>query len=521
LRRDSSPTHLTQRREAADPTDNESMAELIPPLATWRLGVRPHPFRGFRWPPPPPPYLSDAHSGHAPPFALPTRMPDPADPSPPEPPSLPPPATSEAERERPFAEREATARLLKAWSLLPGPFPGFTLLTIILAAGILALSHVWSKETFALLYATPLQLWLEWKWWGVLGSVFLHGGFLHLFFNCCWIWILGRLIERELGTVRYLVLFLVGGWIGSVAELCWSGKLGIGLSGVVYALFGFLYVNRSQHPDFQRILPRGTVQLMFGWLLVCFVLTYANVMHVANFAHLGGLVTGLVAGLAAYPRPWQRRAQLMLGSLAVISLVPLFWAPWNEQWLSARAFRAIERHDMADALRLIEKILVTDPRNVWAARAEAELKSQLHPEDKLLLKFRDEGELRYRQGDYAGARDLLTDRVARYEDIPMLNTLAWLLATCPDAAVRDGAKAVAFARRACDRDQWTHASVIDTLAAAYAESGDFASAEKWARKASENPGPDAAVIQSHLDSFRVGKPWREMPRAPGASAARP
>jgi tetratricopeptide (TPR) repeat protein len=66
------------------------------------------------------------------------------------------------------------------------------------------------------------------------------------------------------------------------------------------------------------------------------------------------------------------------------------------------------------------------------------------------------------------------------------NALARLRATCPDAAIRDGKQAVEAAKRACDATAWKIPVTLDTLAAAYAESGNFEEAIRWERAALEN-----------------------------------
>jgi Flp pilus assembly protein TadD len=67
----------------------------------------------------------------------------------------------------------------------------------------------------------------------------------------------------------------------------------------------------------------------------------------------------------------------------------------------------------------------------------------------------------------------------------ILNNLAWLLATHPDANFRNGAEAVLLARRACERSSWKQTVFIGTLSAAYAEAGDFEKAVETSRKACE------------------------------------
>jgi tetratricopeptide (TPR) repeat protein len=87
---------------------------------------------------------------------------------------------------------------------------------------------------------------------------------------------------------------------------------------------------------------------------------------------------------------------------------------------------------------------------------------------------------------------------------------AWLYATTADAQVRNGANAVALATEAAKLTQWKDDTVLDVLAAGYAEAGDFGSAQKWEEKAillgSEQ---DIPFYQRRLLSYQSGKAWRE------------
>ncbi len=100
------------------------------------------------------------------------------------------------------------------------------------------------------------------------------------------------------------------------------------------------------------------------------------------------------------------------------------------------------------------------------------------------------------------------------DSVEALNNLAWILATHPEAQYRNGNEAVKLAERAAGLTQQKDAAALDTLAAAYAEAGRFADAERTARQA-EGIAADAgqkelaAQIGARLKSYQAGQPWRE------------
>ena len=95
-----------------------------------------------------------------------------------------------------------------------------------------------------------------------------------------------------------------------------------------------------------------------------------------------------------------------------------------------------------------------------------------------------------------------------------LNSIAWLRATAPEQALRNGKRAVSEANRACDLTKWKNRTYLATLAAAYAEAGDFENAVKLQSRAIEVGSTAASVdqqarMQKRLELYRKKKPYRE------------
>jgi Flp pilus assembly protein TadD len=101
-------------------------------------------------------------------------------------------------------------------------------------------------------------------------------------------------------------------------------------------------------------------------------------------------------------------------------------------------------------------------------------------------------------------------------DVSVANNLAWLLATCPEGTYRDGPRAVRLAEWACKATSFKSPPLLDSLAAAYAESGRFEEAIRITRQAIEivrgNPKASTEALESRLSLYLAGKPYRESAR---------
>jgi tetratricopeptide (TPR) repeat protein len=130
--------------------------------------------------------------------------------------------------------------------------------------------------------------------------------------------------------------------------------------------------------------------------------------------------------------------------------------------------------------------------------------------------------------DYANAHynwGLALPRLGRFEEAVMHNqealriepdyaaahnNLAWLRATCPDETIRDGRRALAHAMRAVELVGDDNAVVLDSLSAAYAESGDFDEAVRWQERAVQLAGDEVKDdLAARLELYKQGQPYRD------------
>ena len=135
---------------------------------------------------------------------------------------------------------------------------------------------------------------------------------------------------------------------------------------------------------------------------------------------------------------------------------------------------------------------------------------RLKPKDVYALA--DRGFAYSRKGDYNNAGKDFTE-AARLDasNDEVCNNLAWLRATCPVASMRDGKEAVSMATKACELTHWARWTRVDTLAAAYAEAGDFTKAVEYDKLALKMGGitkSDVEELQNHILLFESQQPYR-------------
>ena len=193
--------------------------------------------------------------------------------------------------------------------------------------------------------------------WRLATSALPHGDPIHLAFNLLWLWVLGTLVEDRFGHVRTLLLVLLLAIGSASAEYAFLYG-GIGLSGVGYGLFGFLWVLSRRDDAFRDAVDAQTVQMFVGWFFMCIVLTVADVWKVANLAHAAGAILGGLVGLAASGRRGFRVLHAAGLSVLLIGLGAAVYArPYvnlsadRARALSVLGYEAMEEDRYEDAVR--------------------------------------------------------------------------------------------------------------------------------------------------------------------------
>jgi membrane associated rhomboid family serine protease len=211
-------------------------------------------------------------------------------------------------------------------------------------------------------------------YWGLITSNFLHTEVWHIGFNLYWLWIFGKKIEFESNKIFYILLILSSALVSSLAQLAFSESTGIGLSGVGYALFGYLFVKSRTAEAYRNYLDKRTINLFLIWLVVCIILTQMDAWNVGNAAHIGGLVWG---GIIGYISKYDRKIQWLIGLAYFAVLTALiFYSPFSTSYLSYKAYKLHKNQKVDEAIIAYKEILEIDPDSEFAKENLEQLEIQ-------------------------------------------------------------------------------------------------------------------------------------------------
>jgi membrane associated rhomboid family serine protease len=202
------------------------------------------------------------------------------------------------------------------------------------------------------------------SYWGLISSNFLHTELWHICFNLYWIWFLGKKIEFESKKPFYAIFVMTSALVSSLSQLSFSDSTGIGLSGIGYSFFGFIYIKSKTTDDYKNYLDKKTVNLFVFWLVLCLVLTQYKVWSVGNAAHIGGLLWGMTL---AFISRFQMAIQVSISLILLMFLATMiFWTPYSTSYLSHKAYNLHKDQKVDEAILVYKQILERDAKNEFA-----------------------------------------------------------------------------------------------------------------------------------------------------------
>nr|WP_207343761.1 rhomboid family intramembrane serine protease [Arthrobacter sp. E3] len=151
--------------------------------------------------------------------------------------------------------------------------------------------------------------------WRMVSSAFLHStNIMHIAFNMYALWILGNALESAFGRARFLAVYLVSAFAGSVGVLLLApiDTVVVGASGAVFGLFGALFVvQKKRGGDLRQIIVLLLINAAIGFIIP----------NIAWQAHLGGLIAGALCTVAIAYAPAKNRVIVQWGGIAAVAML--------------------------------------------------------------------------------------------------------------------------------------------------------------------------------------------------------
>lgn len=197
------------------------------------------------------------------------------------------------------------------------------------------------------------------QYWGVITNSFVHVLWYHLLINIVGLFLFGAFAERRLSWQQLFLFGLLASFVTSSFQLAFSDDAGIGLSGVNYALFGFIFVKSKNDSRFQVRLKFGMFMVMLVILLICFYMNYLANWNIKIISMITGFFWGMLLGSYL-----EYKTKLFTGTAIVLVLAfavsSLFYAPWSAEWQTYKGVTLHEAGKLNEAERYYRRAIEID-----------------------------------------------------------------------------------------------------------------------------------------------------------------
>lgn len=172
----------------------------------------------------------------------------------------------------------------------------FTLLLMAACIIVFIIMNVVGDQSVMIALAWPYDPSLDFDVWRYFTHALMHFSVMHILFNLLWWWYLGGVVEKRLGSGKLIVITLISALLSGYVQHKFSGPWFGGLSGVVYALMGYVWLRGERDPESGIYLQRGLITFALIWLIAGWFDLFG--MSIANGAHVTGLAVGLAMAFA-------------------------------------------------------------------------------------------------------------------------------------------------------------------------------------------------------------------------------
>ncbi|MEP7060238.1 MAG: rhomboid family intramembrane serine protease [Actinomycetota bacterium] len=155
------------------------------------------------------------------------------------------------------------------------------------------------------------------EYWRLLTSMFLHEGIIHIGLNMYGLWLFGRVLEDELGSMKTLAVYLVSGLAGGAFSYAFGSIAGgVGASGAIYGLLGAFVAYNYRRRDMR--FYRARLQAVMPWVFLNLFLSF-RISFIDWRAHVGGMAAGAIALYIVEAKGEARtRKAVMIAGLAAL-----------------------------------------------------------------------------------------------------------------------------------------------------------------------------------------------------------
>ena len=141
--------------------------------------------------------------------------------------------------------------------------------------------------------------------WRLFTPAILHLSLLHILFNLLWLLVLGKMVEKNMGRIRYFLFILITGVFSNLCQYAMTGPYFMGISGVLSALIGYIWMRKRIAPWEVYLVRKESISFFMififaflGLQLISFFVQkfsgYVLPIYIANTGHISGLGFGIV-----------------------------------------------------------------------------------------------------------------------------------------------------------------------------------------------------------------------------------